>query len=128
MGKVERSYAKGKLIFVGMDVHKRDWVITVLCQGEELYHGTVVPDPEALIRLLRRFEASKVFTVYEAGPTGYWLHDALVKAGFDSMVTPAVAQDTQPDRTSSEADTKPDQVIATLPWEENASDIERTLE
>jgi transposase len=29
-----------------------------------------------------------VHTVYEAGPTGYWLHDALTEAGFDSMVTP----------------------------------------
>jgi hypothetical protein len=71
-----------------MDVHKRDWVITILCQGEELDHGMVVQDPEALIRLLKRFEASEVHTVYEAGPTGCWLHDALVKVGFDSMVTP----------------------------------------
>lgn len=26
--------------------------------------------------------------VYETGPTGYWLHQALVEAGIDSMVTP----------------------------------------
>lgn len=72
-----------------MDVHKRAWTVTVLCQGEDLYHATVVPDPVALVGLLKRFEASEVHTVYEAGPTGYWLHDALVEAGFDSMVTPA---------------------------------------
>jgi transposase len=41
-----------------------------------------------LIGTLKRLEASEVHTVYEAGPTGYWLHDALVGAGFDSMVTP----------------------------------------
>jgi hypothetical protein len=27
-------------------------------------------------------QASEVHTVYEAGPTGYWLHDALAEAGF----------------------------------------------
>ncbi len=88
MPNVQRDFAKGKPIFVGLDVHKRAWTVTVRCQGEELYHATVVPDVGALIRLLRRFEASEVHTVYEAGPTGYWLHDALAEAGFDSMVTP----------------------------------------
>ena len=88
MPNVEKDFAKGKPIYVGIDVHKRGWVITVFCEGEELYHATVVPDPAALVRLLKRFEASEVHTVYEAGPTGYWLHDALGEAGFDSMVTP----------------------------------------
>ncbi len=88
MSNVQRDFAKGKPISVGLDVHKRAWTVTVLCQGEELYHATVVPDPAGLIRVLKRFEASEVHTVYEAGPTGYWLHDALVEAGFDSMVTP----------------------------------------
>lgn len=88
MPNVQRDFAKGKPIFVGLDVHKRAWTVTVLCQGEELYHATVVPDVAAFVRLLKRFEASEVHTVYEAGPTGYWLHDALAEAGFDSMVTP----------------------------------------
>jgi transposase len=88
MPNVEKEFAKGKPIYVGIDVHKRDWVVTALCQGEELHHATVVPGPASLVRLLKRFEASEVHTVYEAGPTGYWLHDALVEAGFDSMVTP----------------------------------------
>ena len=88
MGKVEKDFAKGKPIYVGVDVHKRDWVVTVLSQGEEVYHATVVPDAVAFVRLLKRFESSEVHTVYEAGPTGYWLHEELVNAGFDSMVTP----------------------------------------
>jgi transposase len=88
MGNVEKVYAKGKPIYVGLDVHKRDWVVTVLCQGEEVYHGVVVADTEVLIRFLRNFCASEVHAVYEAGPTGYWLHDALVNAGFDAIVTP----------------------------------------
>jgi len=88
MAKIQDGFAKWKPVYVGIDVHKRDWVVTVLCQGEELYHATVVPDPAGLVRLLKRFEASEVHTVYEAGPTGYWLHEALAEAGFDSIVTP----------------------------------------
>ena len=88
MGKVNSGFGKGKTIYTGIDVHKKDWVVTVLCQGEELYHAVIGSDPVVLIKILRRFEASEVHTVYEAGPTGYWLHDALVEAGFDSMVTP----------------------------------------
>lgn len=88
MGKVEEGFAKGKPVYVGIDVHKRDWTVHVLCQGEEVYHATIAPEPERLIGTLRRFESSEVHTVYEAGPTGYWLHEAFVAAGFDSMVTP----------------------------------------
>jgi transposase len=88
MANVEKDFAKGKRIDVGIDVHKKDWTVHVLCEGEELYHGTITPEPERLISLLKRFGACEVHTVYEAGPTGYWLHDALVAAGFDSMVTP----------------------------------------
>jgi len=88
MANVQQDFAKNKPIYAGIDVHKRDWVVTILCQGEELFHGTVPPDTSGLIRRLRGCMASEVHTVYETGPTGYWLHEALVEAGFDSIVTP----------------------------------------
>jgi transposase len=88
MANVEKDFAKGKRIDVGIDVHKKDWTVHVLCEGEELYHGTITAEADRLISLLKRFGAGEVHTVYEAGPTGYWLHDALLEAGFDSMVTP----------------------------------------
>ncbi len=36
MANVEEDFAKGKPVYVGLDVHKRAWVVTILCQGEEL--------------------------------------------------------------------------------------------
>jgi hypothetical protein len=63
MGKVERSFAKGKKIFVGIDVHKKDWVVIVLCEGEEIYRGVEIPEPEALIRRIKSYEALEVHTV-----------------------------------------------------------------
>jgi transposase len=88
MGKIEQSFTKGKSIYVGIDVHKKDWTIHIVCEGEEIYHATLPPDTSRLISLLRRMEAKEVHTVYETGPTGYWLHEALIEVGFDSMVTP----------------------------------------
>jgi len=88
MTNVEVFFAKGKPIYVGMDVHKKDWTVHVVCHGEAIYHATVSPDPKQLIARLKSFGAKEVHTVYEAGPTGYWLHEALVSAGIDSMVTP----------------------------------------
>ncbi len=88
MGKAGFGFAKGKSIYVGIDVHKKDRTVTVLCQGEQVYHAVIGSDPGALVKQLKRFEASEVHTVYEAGPTGHWLHDALEAVGFDSMVTP----------------------------------------
>ena len=51
-------------------------------------------------------------TVYEAGPTGYWLHDALEEAGFDSMVTPPslvprIGGKVETDRRDRKAELKP---------------------
>jgi len=88
MKNIREAFAKGKPIYVGIDVHKRNLAVRVNCEGEEIYQAMIPADPERLIRLLSRFEASEVHTVYEAGPTGYSLHDALTAAGFDSMVTP----------------------------------------
>ena len=45
MSNVQRDFAKGKPIYVGIDVHKVDWIVTVVCQGEELYHVTVNRPP-----------------------------------------------------------------------------------
>jgi hypothetical protein len=48
-----------------IEVHKRDWTVQVLCQGEELHHATITPEPERLIATLKRFEASEIHRVYD---------------------------------------------------------------
>ena len=88
MATVEKGFARGKEVYVGIDVHKKDWTVHVVCGGETLAHCTIASESEPLIGMLKRFEAREVHTVYEAGPTGFWLHEALIRAGFDSRVTP----------------------------------------
>ena len=36
MANVEKAFAEGKPVHVGLDVHKREWTVTVLCQGEDI--------------------------------------------------------------------------------------------
>ena len=35
MGKVEEGFAKGKPVYVGIDVHKRDWTVSRLVGTKE---------------------------------------------------------------------------------------------
>jgi hypothetical protein len=35
---VEKGFARGKEIYVGIDVHKKDWSVHVVCEGETLVH------------------------------------------------------------------------------------------
>jgi transposase len=88
MANIIDGCAIGKRIDIGIDAHKNSWSVCILCEGEEIYQAILPPDVERLMSLVRRLEPREVHTAYEAGPTGFQLHDALVQAGFDSMVTP----------------------------------------
>ena len=47
--------ARGKSISIGVDVHKRSWHITAICEGVGLFKGSIPPDYEAFKSLLQRF-------------------------------------------------------------------------
>ena len=86
--KYDRSLFKRKDIYVGIDVHKANWTLTAICEGEIIYDGTIPADFSRLDTILSRFKQGKVHTVYEAGCFGYRLHDSLMARGYDSVVTP----------------------------------------
>lgn len=86
MTNVRRELASGKPIYVGIDVHKKTFAIAVVCCGEEIVRMQMEANGDMLVAFLRSLHASEVHTVLEAGPTGFWVHDILTAAGFDSMV------------------------------------------
>ena len=46
----------GKQLFIGLDVHKKSWSVTILVDGTEHRTFTQPPDPESLIvRVSLRF-------------------------------------------------------------------------
>ena len=62
--------------------------MTIRTQAEELFSGGIPGRWEALAGLLRRYRGYDITVVYEAGYSGFWLHDKLVEYGVKCIVTP----------------------------------------
>jgi transposase len=99
----------GQDVYVGLDVAKRSWRVCIYL-GQLLHKQfSQSPDPTALVRYLERnFPGATYHSIYEAGYCGFWIHQALVELGVDSVVVhPADVPTTDKERT-----TKTDRVDA----------------
>jgi len=83
-----RASVIGKLVCVGIDVHKENWQVTVRTEGEEIFNGRIPGQYESLKRILDRYQGSRMKVAYEAGPFGFWLSDKLLKDNIEAMVVP----------------------------------------
>lgn len=84
--KRKMTYA-GKEVYVGMDVHKKTYSVTVICEGEIVKRDTMRADPEGVARYLtRHFEGANIHSAYEAGFSGLGLHRILMAVGIDNIV------------------------------------------
>jgi len=77
----------GKDLFIGLDVHKKSWSVTVTVDGMEHKTFTQPPDPEALYNYLQRnFPGGSFHSAYEAGFCGYDIHRRLNSLGIENIV------------------------------------------
>ena len=77
-------------IYVGLDVHKKQWKATIM--SEHMTHKTfsMDPDPEKLHQYLEKnFPGGNYFTAYEAGFSGFWAHKKMEALGIKSIVVNA---------------------------------------
>lgn len=77
----------GKKIYVGIDVHKRQWSVTILT--EQIHHRTFSqpPDPGALHHYLtHHFPGANVECAYEATKLGFWIQRSLSEFGYSCLV------------------------------------------
>ncbi len=83
-------FVENKVVFVGMDVHKKDWSLCFYCDGEVVEQQRILSRYELLHQLLlRRYSSAReIRLVYEAGFSGFWLYRRLTADGYDCMVTP----------------------------------------
>ena len=78
---------KGKELFIGLDVHKKSWSVTILVEGMEHKTFTQLPDPKALFNYLQRmFPGGTYNSAYEAGFCGYGIHRELNALGIKNIV------------------------------------------
>lgn len=78
---------EGQTIFIGLDVHKKDWKVSI--HFEDIAHKrfTMDPEPEKLAHYLRRnFPGASYQSVYEAGFSGYGACRNLNALGVHCMV------------------------------------------
>lgn len=90
--KVIKIKCSGKDVFVGMDVHKKKYVLVAICERQILKRWTTVANPQGLSEQLSRyFQGAKIQTAYEAGFSGFQLHRELISAGIHNRVVHAAS-------------------------------------
>ena len=58
----------GRIVYVGIDVHKETYTVTCVCNKQIVKTATVQADPAALAASLPRwFPGATLYSVYEAG-------------------------------------------------------------
>lgn len=88
MKRLSRQKVTGEDLFVGIDLHKVRWHVTIQTADVELFCSSIPGEWEALQRILDRYKGNQIQAVYEAGCFGFWLYDLLVEYGIECLVTP----------------------------------------
>lgn len=77
----------GQDIYIGLDIHKKNWTVSILTENFEHKTFSQNPDVELLVRYLRRnFPGATYHSAYEAGYCGFWIDEALRAHGINNMV------------------------------------------
>jgi transposase len=75
-------------LFVGIDLHKHRWHVTIRTFDVEVFSASIPGNWESLQRVLARYDSHQLQAVYEAGYFGFRFHDRLVAHGIPCLVTP----------------------------------------
>jgi len=80
----------GQSIFIGIDVHKKNYSVTAICQGQVIKRDKLQASPQNfIIYCLKFFPGASVFSAYEAGFSGFYLHRQLLEKGINNIVVHA---------------------------------------
>jgi transposase len=87
MNKSNKLDFTGQPIYIGLDVHKKSWSVSIFTQHCEHKTFTQPPEVDKLAYYLgRNFPGAQYYSVYEAGFSGFWIHDQLRAKGIDCIV------------------------------------------
>ena len=83
------SFFENILLFIGIDVHKLKWVVTMRTYDLELKTFSMKPTAEELERfLLKNYPGADYRIVYECCFSGFWIYDYFSEKGYNIIVTP----------------------------------------
>ena len=102
MGKCTKLDFTGQSIYVGLDVHKKSWSVSIFSEQCEHRKFTQPPETGKLVQYLKRnFPGATYHAAYEAGFSGFWAHDQLQEQGVNCLVVhPADVPTTNKERTT----------------------------
>lgn len=77
----------GQKIYVGIDVHKKSWKITIVLNGMKVKTLSMNPIPKDLYNYLtKHYPKGEYYSVYEAGFSGFWADRQLKLLGINNIV------------------------------------------
>ena len=89
-----RDYTN-KTVFLGIDVHKKTYAVTAICDGQVIKRDTLKASPLALITYCKKYyPGAELRSVYESGFCGFHLHRNLIAAGINNIVVDAAGIET----------------------------------
>lgn len=103
----------GQDFYMGLDVHKGSWCVTIRSLKIEVGHFTQVPDAAALHQYLQRnFPGGNYHSAYEAGFCGTGAHEQLCKLGIDNIIVHAADVPTTDKQKKSKTDQRDSRALA----------------
>jgi transposase len=92
-------------LYVGIDVHKKQWSVSIFTEAAHHRTFSQPPLPEALKSYIdKNFPGSSVTCAYEATKLGYWIYRKLVTFGYACLVVNAADIPTSDRESTSKTD------------------------
>lgn len=102
--KITETAFSGQNIFVGLDIHKKDFKVSVIV--DDMFYKTFTSPPNAqkVVNYLREnFPGAEYYSAYEAGFSGFGLHKQLTECKVKNIVvSPADIPTTDKERKQKE--------------------------
>lgn len=92
---------QNQIFYIGLDVHKKSWTVTIRHCGMTLKTFSMNPSGAELWKYMERnYPGGQFYSCYEAGFSGYWAHRELERYRFKNIiVTPSEIPTTGKERS-----------------------------
>jgi transposase len=86
--KITQKRIEEQILFIGLDVHYKQWNISVIGQEQVHIKGqSVAPNSKKLVEFIKsKFECNQIKLAYEAGFCGFYIVRELIAEGIDAIV------------------------------------------
>lgn len=88
MININKKLEEGEDVFIGLDMHRRQWYVTVMTKELELFNASIPGSWNSLRKVMDRYRGCRTKVVYEAGYFGFWLYEKVREYGAECIVTP----------------------------------------